>query len=122
MMEIISIHEENGIIFAECVSAEKLISSEQDAVDLIGLCGYHQTNNLLLYAKNIDASFFDLKSTLAGAVLQKCMYYYMRVAMILPSDIEHNKRFREMILETNKGNHFRLFESRAQAVEWLTHG
>ena len=121
-MEIITIHEKNNITFAECESAEKLISSEQDAVDLIGLCGYHQTNNLLIYAQNVVERFFELKSKLAGEVLQKCMNYYMRVAMVLPSDIEHNKRFREMVLETNKGNHFRLFESRAQAVEWLTHG
>ena len=121
-MEILKIVEKNGVVFAECEPAEKLISSEQDAVDLIGLCGYHQTNNLLLYAKNIDANFFDLKSTLAGGVLQKCINYYMGVAMVLLSDIEHNKRFSEMTLEANKGNHFRIFENRAKAVEWLTNG
>jgi len=55
-VEILKIVEKNGVVFAECEPAEKLISSEQDAVDLIGLCGYHQTNNLLLYAKNIDAN------------------------------------------------------------------
>ncbi|HHE40889.1 MAG TPA: DUF4180 domain-containing protein [Candidatus Cloacimonetes bacterium] len=122
MMEIITVHNENEVTFVECKPPEKLISSEQDAVDLIGLCGYHQTNNLLMYTNNVDKSFFDLKSTLAGAVLQKYMNYYMRVALVLPSNIEHNKRFSEMALETNKGNHFRLFKTREEAVEWLTHG
>ncbi len=121
-MEIIYVRNENDVTFAECKPSEKLITSEQDAVDLIGLCGYHQTNNLLLYAKNVDKSFFDLKSKLAGEILQKCMNYYMRLAMVLPSEVENNKRFTEMALETNKGNHFRIFKTREEAIEWLTHG
>lgn len=121
-MESCKIVSENGIDFAECSPVEKLITTEQDMVDLIGLCGYHQTNNLLIYAQNVDESFFDLRSKLAGAVLQKCMNYYMRVVMVLPSDIENNKRFSEMVLETNKGNHFRVFKNRDETVKWLTNG
>ena len=121
-MDIIKILKENDSIFAECDHTTKLVSSEQDAVDLIGFCGYHQTNNLLLYTDNVDESFFDLKSQLAGKVLQKCMNYYMRVAMVLSLDIKDNKRFSEMVLETNKGNHFRIFKTRDEAIDWLTHG
>jgi len=121
-MEIIAVHNENDVTFVECKPSERLISSEQDAVDLIGLCGYHQTNNLLLFAKNVDESFFDLKCKLAGEILQKCMNYYMRLAMVLPSDVENNKRFNEMALETNKGNYFRIFKTREEAVDCLTKG
>ncbi|WP_197477132.1 DUF4180 domain-containing protein [Paenibacillus glucanolyticus] len=28
-------------------------------------------------------------------------------------------RFKEMAMETNKGNHFRLYESKEEAEEWL---
>lgn len=121
-MEIVAVRNENDVTFVECKPSEKLISSGQDAVDLIGLCGYHQTNNLLLYAANVDKSFFDLKSKLAGEVLQKCMNYYMRLAMVLPSEVVNNIRFSEMALETNKGNHFRIFKTREEAIGWLTHG
>lgn len=28
-------------------------------------------------------------------------------------------RFKEMAMETNKGNHFRLYESKEEAEKWL---
>ncbi len=121
-MEILNIVEKNGIIYSECTPAKKFITKEQDAVDLIDLCGYYQTNNLLIYAQNVDENFFDLKSKLAGEVLTKRMNYYMRIAMVMPSDYSENERFSEMALDVNKVNHFRIFENRAQAVGWLTHG
>ncbi len=119
-MEIIEIKTIKNISFAECVTDETIITKEQEAVDLIGLCGYHQTNNLLIYAHNVDERFFELKSTLAGNVLQKFMNYYMRVAMVMDDNLSDNKRFCEMALETNKGNHFRIFTNRQDAINWLT--
>ena len=120
--EMITICTRNDVSFAECDPSKKLISTESDAVDLIGLCGYYETNNVMIYAENVDDSFFELKSKLAGAVLQKCMNYHMRVAMILPQDFAQNKRFSEMTLESNKGSHFRVFQNRNNAEEWLLHG
>lgn len=121
-MQIITLNTVNNTSYAECVAKQKIITIEQDAVNLIGLCGYHHTNNLLLYADNVDDRFFELKSTLAGNVLQKFMNYYMRVAMIMKDDLSDNKRFKEMALETNKGNYFRIFKDKQKAVDWLTSG
>lgn len=55
-----------GTFFVEAEPARILIRSEQDAVDLVGICGGYGTHKLLLYADNLADDFFDLKTRLAG--------------------------------------------------------
>lgn len=121
-MEVITLNTLNNISYAECTTEQKIITHEQEAVELIGLCGYHHTNNLLIYAHNIDERFFEIKSTLAGNVLQKFMNYSMKVGLVIHDNLSGNKRFSEMMLETNKGSHFRIFKDKQKAVDWLTSG
>jgi PadR family transcriptional regulator, regulatory protein AphA len=111
--------EIHGRMYMEGDAAEQFLQTERDAVELIGLCGEQDTHRLLLHATNLPDQFFDLKSGLAGAILQKFVNYHMKVALIIPPDLLQGK-FRDYVLEANRGRHFRSFNARAEAERWLT--
>ena len=58
--------------------------------------------------------FFDLKTGLAGAALLKWSNYFLRVAVILPPERIGTGRFAEFVMETNRGNQFRVFSDKNQ--------
>jgi len=109
----------DGIMYIEGNQGKALIRSEQDAVDLIGFCGEHNAQALLLYPENLPDRFFDLKSRQAGAILQKFVTYSVRVALLLQTEEAKYGRFGEMVTEANRGGHFRVFRNREDAEKWL---
>ena len=67
----INIIETNGTSVAEIISDKIVISTVQDALDLMVDCGYHGASSIIIYKNNIIPSFFDLKTGIAGDILQK---------------------------------------------------
>lgn len=98
-----------------------ILTNERDVVDLISFCGEHNTDRVLLFAENLPQKFFDLKSGEAGMVLQKFANYRMKVAAVLPPSYIQGK-FSEFVLETNRGNQFRVFQHPEEAEQWLLAG
>lgn len=78
----VQLHEENGIRIAEVVSDELLISSLQEGLDILADVYYQDVDRMILHAKNIIPVFFDLKTGVAGEILQKFSNYRMRLAII----------------------------------------
>lgn len=109
----------DSIRFLECRVDGGVIYDEQEALDLVALCGENEVNTILLYSENLSPDFFDLKSGIAGRVLLKFSNYATRVATVLLSDTAKHGRFYEMVLETNRGNQFRVFSKYADAVMWI---
>jgi PadR family transcriptional regulator, regulatory protein AphA len=116
---IVHLVEKHGNTFLEGLATDCFLEREQHAVALVAACGEHSVHRVLLYAANFAESFFDLKSGLAGAILQKFANYHLKVALVIPSDFIQGK-FKEFILETNRGNHFRAFHHKNDAEVWLT--
>lgn len=109
----------NGVKYVEGPLQGLLISNEADALNLVSFCGENDTNKLLLHAANLHEDFFELKTGLAGAVLQKFVNYGIKTAAVIPPEISQQGRFREMALETNRGQHFRIFSEASAAEAWL---
>jgi PadR family transcriptional regulator AphA len=111
--------EKHGCKYVEGTGSDPFLQREEDAVALVGVCGEHSAERVLLYASNLSESFFDLKTGLAGAILQKFVNYHVKVALVTPLNLVQG-RFREYILEANQGNHFRAFQEKNEAESWLT--
>ncbi|MGE5370749.1 MAG: DUF4180 domain-containing protein [Solirubrobacterales bacterium] len=104
----------------ECLpEPENQLVSTQYALDLVAACGEHDTQRLLIHAENLPPAFFDLKTKLAGEVLQKFVNYQIRAAAVVPPESLAKGRFREFALEANRGRQFRFFEKRQEAIDWL---
>jgi hypothetical protein len=110
--------QKRGRAFIEGVSGHRLIENERDVVELVGLCIESDSTRILLHSDNLPPAFFDLKSGVAGMILQKLTNYQMKAAAVLPMK-RHEGRFGEFVVETNRGHSFRIFHDRNQAERWL---
>lgn len=109
----------NNRKYIEFSSSEMLLSTEREALDIIAACMENSTNLLIIHDKALSEDFFNLRTGLAGTVLQKFVNYNIKSALIITCEEKITGRFREMIFEANKGNDFRAFKSIDKAEEWI---
>lgn len=118
-MTITTIQEKNKKI-ALVYSDQILISDIQSALDLIATVSYETgCNNIILNKEAICESFFDLKTKLAGEILQKFINYQMRVAIVGDFSGYTSNSLRDFIYESNKGRDVFFLPDEKQAVEKL---
>jgi hypothetical protein len=117
-MEIIA-HSVNEIKIAEIVSADIIIRSAQDGLDLLGNIYYQGFDKLIIYEKNLTPEFFDLKTKIAGDILQKFSNYRMSLAIVGDFEKYQSKSIRDFIFESNKTKHINFSETLEDALERL---
>lgn len=76
-------------------------------------------NGLLLEEADLGATFFDLRSGLAGELFQKFVNYRMPLAIVLSSAGAHGERFDELVHEHWAHPVVRFFSSAEEAAAWL---
>jgi len=105
--------------YIECLPGNERITSEQDALDLVALCAENATDRLMLNAGCLDDDFFHLSTGVAGKILLKLSNYYIKAAAVLSPEFINQGKFKEWVMETNRGNEFRVFFEQDKAEEWL---
>lgn len=116
-------HFSNSIKIAEADSApsEIIISDVQTALDFaMTLDNQHQTSRIILRKEAIAEDFFDLRSGIAGAILQKYMNYQIRLAIVGDFSQYTSKALKDFIYESNQGNSFFFVATVAEAVRMLS--
>jgi hypothetical protein len=95
------------------------LTTAADWKQVVEACASARTSDALLHPANLPPAFFDLSSGIAGEYLQKWRNYRIRVAILAPSgSVVYSSRFPEMVAEEAGKGYFRIFETRAPAVEW----
>lgn len=92
----------NNIKIAKIISHELIINLLQDAIDIIAEAYYNESDCIIVYEQNLSPDFFDLKTGLAGEILQKFSNYRLRLAIIGDFTKYKSKSFQNFILESNK--------------------
>lgn len=105
--------------YIELISTADPLSTENSALELIALCWEHDAHLLMVHYSALSEDFFKLKSKVAGNIIQKFINYNIKTVAVIPVEIMEKGRFKEMALETNKGNHFRMYENKVEAERWL---
>jgi hypothetical protein len=116
----IEINQINGIKVAEITSESLIISNVQDALNLIGNCSYKGATKVIVQEKNIIPAFFDLKTGIAGEVLQKFSTYGLSLAIVGDFSKYASKSLKDFIYESNKGSRVNFLSSVPEAKERLT--
>jgi hypothetical protein len=109
-----------GDRIAELVSEEILVSDAGDAVQLIADLYYQGFDRIIIHERNIAPDFFDLKTGVAGDVLQKFSNYSVRLAIIGEFTKYPGKSIRDFIYESNKGRLVNFLGTVAQAAKILS--
>lgn len=101
-------------------SDETIIKEVQDALDLMATVRYEtDCNKLLLHQSHLAEDFFELKTKLAGDILQKYVNYQFKLAIVGDFSAYDSKSLRDFIYECNQGKQFFFVSSEQEALEAL---
>lgn len=118
-MEISTIKEKDKEI-AIIKDNEILITDVQSALDLIATVSFETgCYRLILNKSAICEEFFDLKTKLAGDILQKFVNYHVKIAIVGDFSVYTSKSLRDFIYESNKGKTIFFLQDEKQAIEKL---
>jgi len=82
-------------------------------------CIEHGARALLLDESALSAEFFDLSTRVAGELLHRLGLYGIRMAAVVPDPAAHSPAFQDFVREADRGERYRFFATRAEAIGWL---
>jgi len=104
---------------AEVTSEEILINNAEEGLQLLVDLYYQDFDKIIIHEKNITPDFFDLKTGLAGEILQKFSNYRMQLAIVGSFEKYPGQSIRDFIYESNKGKQVNFLASSEEAVNKL---
>ena len=115
---IINIKENINVVKIE--DERILIFDEQSALDVFMSLAYETGENRFIISKdNLIEDFFDLRTKIAGEVLQKIINYRMKLAIIGDFSKYKSKSLRDFIYECNSGRYIFFVENESEALKLL---
>lgn len=101
-------------------STELVITDLQSALDFIATVGFETGCNRIAINKSaVTEEFFDLKTKIAGDVLQKFINYNIKFAVYGDFTVYKSKALRDFIYESNNGNDIYFVATEEEAVKKL---
>ena len=111
---------ENNIRIALVKSSETLIMNVESALDFIATVSYETGSAAVVVNKEaVDESFFDLRTGIAGEIIQKFVNYRMKLAIIGDFSGYDSKSLKDFIYECNNGKDLFFFSDEGEAVKKL---
>ena len=100
---MIKYHKTNdNKIIAELIDKKFILSQVQDALDLMGNLGPFDCNMIIIHESNLHKDFFNLKTRLAGDILQKFSNYRVKCAIVGDFSKYESKSLQDFIRESNR--------------------
>ena len=115
----IKIQQINDIDIAELISDQVEITTTQDALDIMMNCVYQGADYIIIRQHHLTPDFFDLKTKVAGDILQKFSTYNARLIIIGDFDDIQSQSLRDFIYESNKIGRISFVGTMEEALEKL---
>jgi len=112
----------NNVVIAQLKSDFLEIKNLDDALDLLGNAAYQGASHIFISEKNIVPDFFDLKTGIAGEILQKFSTYSMRLSIVGDFSKFTSKSLKDFIYESNKSRKINFVSSLKEAEERILKG
>lgn len=105
---------------AELQPGAIIIGSADEVVDILGNASYVNCAKVIIHSDSFATGFFDLRTGLAGDILQKFSNYRMRLAIV--GDFSHlkSRSWRDFISESNRGKTVCFMPTLEEAISTLT--
>lgn len=111
-------HEGKRITFIS--GDEVVIEAAQDALDLMASLRYEDDAEFLILDKQaLHEDFFNLRTGLAGEILQKFVQYSQKFAIVGDFSGYSSKALRDLIRESNRGKDVFFVASEEEAIRRL---
>ena len=105
---------------AEIIAGTVSIRSVEEGTDFLGNIYYSGFDKVILPASCLSDDFFDLRTKMAGEILQKFSNYRVRLAIV--GDFSHytGKSIRDFMFESNNGKQVNFLNTIDQALDALS--
>lgn len=108
-----------GAKIAEITPESGIINSVDEMLDILADSWFNGCHGIIIHEENLTRDFFDLKTGVAGEILQKFSNYRTKLAIIGDfSDIK-SKSLRDFIMESNKRGSISFVSSFNEAISKL---
>ncbi|MFJ5262276.1 DUF4180 domain-containing protein [Streptomyces sp. NPDC088387] len=101
---VVTLHD---VRVLRCAPDGPPLDGEGAALDLIGDAFGQEAELVAVPVERVAADFFELRTGIAGAVMQKFVNYRLRLAVV--GDVSHHvaasDALRDLLRETNTGGH-----------------
>jgi len=116
----INILEKEGTQIAEVIADDIIMSTAEEGLQIVVDVYYQDCDKVILHEKNISPGFFDLKTGLAGEILQKYSNYKMRLAIVGDFEKYSGGSLRDFIRESNRGQRINFLSDVSLAIDKLS--
>jgi hypothetical protein len=117
---MIIFHHKDSYVVAELDDESLKINHAQDILDLFGELISESCNRMVIKEGNFHKDFFNLKTGLAGEILQKFSNYRIKLAIVGDFEKHNSKSLQNFIYECNKGKMILFTDSMDSAIKRLT--
>lgn len=112
-----TLHQVNAQQIAELETNQTVINNAQQFLEILMNA---PAERIIVRKENLDEAFFDLKTGLAGEMLQKVVNYGMRLAIVGDYTGYPSKSLRDFIYESNKSNNIMFMVTVDEALKRLS--
>lgn len=116
----IETHTIGDVKVAEIISSDIVIETAEDGLALLGDVYYQGYDRIIIYQKNITPDFFNLRTGIAGEILQKFSNYRVRLVVVGDFAQYPGKSIQDFIFESNKSGHVNFVSSTSEALNRLS--
>lgn len=109
--------KENDLTWAELLPETGMIIGVDEIMNLMAEACMNDSSGLIIHQKNIIPGFFDLKTKIAGEILQKFSNYRMRLAIIGDFTAFNSKSLKDFIRESNRYGIIRFVNTLEDALK-----
>jgi hypothetical protein len=113
------VHEHRGHKIVEVIGDGILIHNPADALQIMMDASAQGDGKIIWSQANLNPDFFDLKTRLAGEILQKAVNYQVQIAIIGDFENIQSESLRAFISESNRGQHHFFVKDLTAALEYL---
>jgi len=116
----LKIHNPQAIPIAELQSNTVEIETVQDALDLMGNSDYSGARKIVINRQHLCPDFFNLKTGIAGEILQKFSTYNMQLAIVGDFSVFNSRSLKDFIYESNKTGRILFVATMGEALQKLS--
>jgi len=96
-----------------------VLNDVQDFLDMMGNANYQGTDKMVIHLHQLHPDFFDLKTRMAGEILQKFSTYSQKLAIVGDFSAYESKSLHDFIRESNRVGRILFVESLDEALNRL---
>jgi hypothetical protein len=104
------LHSRDGISLAEVTGDGVIVATAGDFLTVMFDTRRLEADRAAIHAENFHPDFFNLRSGLAGELLQKLVNYHLKLAIVgdITGHLEKSEALRALVRESNRGKDVRF--------------